>query len=106
MKRSAPMKRTAFRPKDAPPPRPATRMDGYTIRPRPVAVPAVAANAPTFAPQPKVPVLQHAGYMALVRGLPCDRCNWFRKGFIQFCHADVLGVGGKGFGLKSDCRLG
>lgn len=101
MKRNTPMKRTAFKAK-VPPPRPVKRMDGYTLKPRPMAVPVVAANASVFAPQPKVEVLQHLGYMALVRKLPCDRCGWYRKGFMQFCHADE----GKGTGTKTDCRLG
>lgn len=46
--------------------------------------------------------VQHQGYMALVRLQPCQRCGWYRKGWMQFCHADE----GKGMGIKSDCRLG
>ena len=104
MKRSTPMKRTAFKSKGLPPPRPAKQLDGYTPRARPMAVPAVAANASRFAPQPKDNPLQHAGYMALVRRLACARCG--RPGPSQFCHADILGAGGKGKGIKSDVRLG
>ena len=44
--------------------------------------------------------LQHEGYMAAVRKLPCARCGVV--GFTQFCHADE----GKGMGIKTDCRLG
>lgn len=54
---------------------------------------------------PKDKPLQHLGYMTIVRGLPCARCksSQWRS---QFCHADILGRGGKGKGLRSDCRLG
>lgn len=48
----------------------------------------------------KVNALQHQGYMALVRKLPCARCGVV--GFSQFCHADF----GKGTGIKTDCRRG
>jgi hypothetical protein len=49
---------------------------------------------------PKENALQHAGYMGLVRGLPCIRCG--RAPRSQFCHADE----GKGIGIKTDCRRG
>ena len=52
------------------------------------------------APIPKENALQHAGYMAAVRLLPCARCGI--SGFSQFCHADE----GKGAAIKTDCRLG
>ena len=54
----------------------------------------------TFNPQPKSQPLQHEGYMAAVRTLPCMRCGVV--GFTQFCHTDE----GKGMGLKTDCREG
>lgn len=44
--------------------------------------------------------LQHAGYMNVVRSLPCARCG--KPPRSQFCHSDE----GKGQGIKSDCRLG
>jgi hypothetical protein len=44
--------------------------------------------------------LQHAGYMNVVRSLPCARCGHPPRS--QFCHSDE----GKGTGIKSDCRLG
>lgn len=49
---------------------------------------------------PKDNALQHAGYMVLVRQLPCAHCG--RAGPSQFCHSDE----GKGTAIKSDCRLG
>lgn len=49
---------------------------------------------------PKGETLQHQGYMAAVRKLPCYRCGIV--GFSQFCHSDE----GKGERYKSDCRLG
>lgn len=45
-------------------------------------------------------MLQHEGYMAVVRTLPCAHCG--RAGPSQFCHADM----GKGTGIKTDCRRG
>jgi len=51
-------------------------------------------------PIPKENALQHLGYMALVRKLPCARCGIV--GFSQFCHADE----GKGGAIKTDCRRG
>lgn len=101
MKRNTPMKRTGFKRPFPPPQRQATQST-CTPRPRLVAVASAASNASVFNPQPKIEVLDHQGYMKLVRGLPCARCGWFRKGGIQFCHADE----GKGMGAKTDCRLG
>ena len=75
----------------------------YTLRPRAVAV-AVAGPARASVPAPKDGMLQDGAYMAFVRTLACDMCGKFAPS--QFCHADVLGKGGKGTGIKSDCRLG
>lgn len=99
------MKRgTGFRPK-LPPLRPVKQYEVHTPRLRPMAVPvAPAANAATFRPAPKDRPLQHGGYIAAVRRLACAHCC--RPGPSQFCHADILGTGGKGKGIKSDCRLG
>ena len=55
---------------------------------------------------PKDEPVQHERYMAAVRKLPCAMCGWYQPGGIQFCHADITGRGGKGLGMKSDCRLG
>lgn len=44
--------------------------------------------------------LQHAGYMDLVRAMPCARCG--RAPRSQFCHTDET----KGMGIKTDCRKG
>lgn len=63
---------------------------------------AVAVGLQKPITTPKDAPVQHQGYMALVRLQPCQRCGWYRKGFMQFCHADE----GKGMGIKSDCRLG
>ncbi len=49
---------------------------------------------------PKENVIQHAGYMNLVRAMPCDRCG--RPPRSDFAHADQ----GKGQGIKTDCRRG
>lgn len=75
-------------------------------RVKPVAIPltrpvryATPANDPVFAVE-KINAIQHAGYMRLVRLLPCARCAIEHS--IQFCHADE----GKGTGIKTDCRRG
>lgn len=52
------------------------------------------------APIEKENASQHGTYMALVRMLPCARCN--KHGPSQFCHADM----GKGQGIKTDVRRG
>lgn len=54
----------------------------------------------TAGPAPKEDLLQHQGYMRLVRTFPCERCG--RAGPSEFAHADQ----GKGSGIKSDCREG
>lgn len=92
------MKRSGFKSK-LPPRRQAKQIEGYTPRPRPVAV-AVAGPAAAVVHVPKTRPIQHQGYMDAVRKLPCIRCGI--TGFTQFCHADE----GKGMGLKTDCRLG
>lgn len=60
----------------------------------------MSAVSATVVVQPKSEPIQHKGYMALVRNLPCYRCGFI--GFSQFCHSDE----GKGQSLKSDCRTG
>jgi hypothetical protein len=60
---------------------------------------ASPSNDLTFT-APKENALQHEGYMAVVRKLPCARCGVI--GFSQFCHSDE----GKGMGIKTDCRRG
>lgn len=57
--------------------------------------PASAMSAPVA----KERVLQHEGYMRLVRTMACIRCG---VAGVQFCHADM----GKGTGIKTDCRRG
>lgn len=48
----------------------------------------------------KESALQHAGYMDLVRAMPCAHCG--RAPRSQFCHTDET----KGMGIKTDCRKG
>ena len=98
MKRSAPMKRSGFKPKL--PPRPCKVYEVFTPRPRAVAVARSDGKARIVVPVPKHAPIQHEGYMATVRQLPCYRCGIV--GFTQFCHADE----GKGAALKTDCRRG
>ena len=95
------MKRSGFKSK-APAPRPVKQCE-YVPRPRAIAV-AVAGPARATVAIPKDNPLQHRAYMAAVRSLPCDLCR--TQAGSQFCHADILGKGGKGTGIKSDCRLG
>lgn len=100
MKRSAPMKRSAWPRREQPPP------GADRERVKPVAKPlertvryATPANEPVFA-QLKEGVIEHEGYKALVRQLPCAHCGIV--GFTQFCHSDQ----GKGIGIKTDSRRG
>lgn len=53
-------------------------------------------------PDPKENPLQHLGYMAAARLVPCVRCGFWRKGYMEFAHADFS----KGTGIKTDCRRG
>ena len=57
-------------------------------------------DVPAAPPIEKENAPQHAGYMDLVRALPCAHCGAPPRS--QFCHSDE----GKGIGIKSDCRLG
>lgn len=45
-------------------------------------------------------LIQNAGYMDLVRAMPCAHCGAPPRS--EFCHSDM----GKGTGIKSDCREG
>lgn len=60
-------------------------------------------SAPASGPMPKEGAIQHQGYMAIVRRLPCMRCGYRPPvGSNQFCHGDQ----GKAMGLKTDVREG
>lgn len=69
--------------------------------PRTPALRIADGKARMSVPIAKEGAIQHAGYMAAVRGLACARCGYSAKRS-QFCHADE----GKGTGLKTDCRRG
>ena len=87
------------RPFKRPAPRPAKQIGAeYTLRPRTIA--AAPAATPAAKPVPKENAIDHPGYMAAVRRLPCYRCGV--AGFTQFCHRDQ----GKGLAIKTDCREG
>lgn len=95
------MRRTAFRRKEPPPSLARVRQwSGAAPTPRAPAR-AVLVVSRAFSPRPKEEPLQHLGYMALVRKLPCARCSTIAIPR-QFCHADE----GKGGMLKTDCRRG
>lgn len=87
MLRRTPFARKVYVPPPSAPARPLVRRPSYECKQ--VVVTVHKENA-----------IQHAGYMDLVRGLPCDRCG--RAPRSQFCHADM----GKGQGIKTDCRRG
>lgn len=80
-------------------PKPCKAID-YEPRPRAAAVAVADTRARLVVQVPKCEPVQHEGYMAAVRKLPCYRCGVV--GFTQFCHSDQ----GKGMGLKTDCREG
>lgn len=100
MKRSVPMKRLAWPRREQPEPGTGRERVKPVARPleRPVRY-ATPANEPVYA-QPKEAVIEHEGYKALVRQLPCAHCGII--GFTQFCHSDE----GKGMGIKTDSRRG
>lgn len=86
----------SFRPKWLPRSR---QWEGGEITPRePCRVPDTSARL--VVPVPKECVIQHRGYMDIVRGMHCAHCG--RQPRSEFCHADQ----GKGIGIKTDCRLG
>ena len=93
------LKRSPFKAKGFEP-RPVKTLDGYTPRPRAVAVAVRDDSARMVVPVPKENALQHEGYMAIVRRMPCAHCG--RQGPSQFAHADE----GKGLAIKTDCRRG
>ncbi|MDB5731730.1 MAG: hypothetical protein JWQ03_1625 [Variovorax sp.] len=67
-------------------------------------VAAVMGGSTSGKPIAKLEMLQHLGYMAIVKKLGyCMRCGCVpRKGQLQFCHRDQ----GKGMGIKTDVRGG
>lgn len=90
MKRRAPLKRTAFKPK-APPARPAKQID-YTPRPRLFVRPATPPTAlPMAAPLPKDAPVRDRAYRRLVAALPCIHCG--RPGRSQAAHGPAMGKG-------------
>lgn len=95
------LRRTAFRRKEAPPSLARVReWHGAMPTPRaPARAVCELARVPVV-PLPKENLIQHAGYMNLVRALPCAHC--FKPPRSQFCHRDE----GKGTGIKTDCREG
>ena len=86
------LRRTGFsRPVYQPPPSPPLRRLERPVtvwRPMPVVT------------VPKEDVIQHSGYMNLVRAMPCMHCG--RPPRSQFAHSDA----GKGLAIKTDCRRG
>lgn len=92
------MKRTAFKTK-LPPPRPVRQWTGSLPKPRSTVLCLVPPKLETVS-FPKEQMLQHSGYMRLVRRLPCSHC--FKLPPSEFSHADT----GKGQGIKTDCRRG
>lgn len=101
MKRT-PMKRTGFlgrRSASVFAQKPAASSEKPIRELQPASRPATYAGTTTAAP-PKQELIQHQGYMAIVRKLPCAHCGI--PGISQFCHSDE----GKGTGIKSDCRHG
>jgi hypothetical protein len=104
VKRSAPLRRTAFRRIRQREEGPATQREPHPSALLPTAKPlhrGVYAGSTSGVPVPKENALQHAGYMAAVRNLGyCMLCR--RACRPQFCHADM----GKGERIKTDVRRG
>ena len=93
MKRSAPMKRTGFKPKGWTP-KPAKQID-YQPTPRAVAVAINDGKARMVVPIPKSAPLRDESYRRWVASLPCAHCGI--EGYSQAAHGDA----GKGMGIKS-----
>lgn len=98
MKRGAPLKRTPFKRRRVEAPvaaaeKPVRELQRATRT-------ATYAGSTSGATVAKENLIQHQGYMAIVRKLPCAHCGI--PGISQFCHSDE----GKGTGIKSDCRHG
>jgi len=98
MKRSAPMKRTAFKPK-APPPRPVKTYEVHTPRARAPAVAISDGKARMVVPVPKRDYLRDKDYRRWVAAQNCAHCGV--EGYSQAAHSDDNGAGGKGLALKA-----
>lgn len=95
MNRSAPLKRTPFKPQGYKPREPKV-YEIHTPRARAVAVCDGKARVTLFLPRPKDAPVRDEAYRRLVATLPCAHCN--RPGPSQAAHADSAG---KGMGIKS-----
>lgn len=92
------LRRTHFRSKYQIPPRLRDREPGPVIarqEPR-----GCYSGGTSGQPVEKECALQHAGYMDVVRAMPCARCRAPPRS--DFAHADM----DKGIGIKTDCRRG
>lgn len=97
MKRTKPLKRTAFKRK-AWTPRPAKQMDDYTPKPRATVVAMVDTSARMVVSHPKWEPVRHEGYRKVVASLRCIKCT--RLGWSQAAHPNT----GKGLLIKTDDR--
>jgi len=109
--RTKPMARTGFAPKF--PPRPVKTIgDGYTLRPRAVAVAVADGNARMVVPVPKRPAVRNQALREAYRLLPCQ-FQWpgmlticgAEDGTVACCHANWA-VYGKGMARKADDTAG
>lgn len=93
------MKRVPFKRPEPPAPRPCKQInDGYTLRPRSIAV-AVAGPARATVSIAKARPARSEDYRRLVASLPCDLCG--AVGRSQAAHPNT----GKGMASKADDRL-
>ena len=88
------MKRSAIQ-RNAPAPRPAKQIEGYTPKPRAVAASVSDGKSRMVVPIPKAAPFRSESYRRLVADLPCANCG--KPGPSQAAHADE----GKGMGIKS-----
>lgn len=95
MKRSAPMRRTAFKPKGWTP-KPAKQID-YAPRPRACAVRINDGKARMVVPVPKSDPVRDESYRRWIASLPCINCG--QVGMSQAAHGPSLGRG-----IKADDR--
>ena len=91
------MKRSGFKPK-APPPRPVKTIEGYTPRPRAVAVAVADTRARMVVPAPKFAYVRDERLRDMCRAMRCDMGG--PDAGVTWAHSNQ-GEHGKGKGIKA-----
>ncbi|MFY7906716.1 MAG: hypothetical protein ACOVO0_11310 [Burkholderiaceae bacterium] len=100
MKRSAPMKRTAFKRAETLPRRESTQST-YTPRPRPTALPIEGVTATMAVPVPKTAYVRDERLRDMCRDMPCQHCGASGDGAgVTWAHSNWA-IHGKAKGIKA-----